>query len=91
MNRVRACNVRNIAQFSIEQPLYTWILVLVCFVGGLIGIDRVGRLEDPAFPIKQVLVVTSYQGASAREVEMEVTDVVEAALQELPYIDNITS
>ena len=74
----------NIARFAIEQPLYTWLLILTCLIGGIVGIDKVGRLEDPNFPIKTVLIVTRYDGASAVEVEQEVTDVIEAAIQELP-------
>ncbi len=57
----------------------------------MVGIETVGRLEDPKFPIKTVLIVTQYNGASAREVEQEVTDVIEAAIQELPYVDELTS
>ena len=83
--------MQNIAKFSIDRPIYTWMLVFACLAGGFVGIDRVGRLEDPAFPIKNALVITSYPGASAQEVEQEVTDVIEAALQELPYIDEMTS
>lgn len=81
----------NIARFSIERPLYPWLLIVGCLFGGAYGIDSVGRLEDPAFPIKIALVLTEYPGASAREVEQEVTDVVEAALQELPYIEELVS
>jgi multidrug efflux pump subunit AcrB len=81
----------NIARFAIEQPLYTWLLILTCLIGGIVGIDKVGRLEDPNFPIKTVLIVTRYDGASAVEVEQEVTDVIEAAIQELPYVDELTS
>lgn len=84
-------NIGSVAAFAINKPLYTWILVMACLVGGLVGIDSVGRLEDPAFPIKTVLIITTYQGASALEVEQEVSDVVEAALQELPYVDELTS
>ncbi|MBV1876621.1 MAG: efflux RND transporter permease subunit [Pseudomonadales bacterium] len=83
--------MENIANFSIEKPLYTWMLILACLFGGYIGIDKVGRLEDPVFPVKHALVITTYAGASAEEVEQEVTDVIEAALQELPYIKKSTS
>jgi multidrug efflux pump subunit AcrB len=83
--------MRDIATFSIERPLYTWLLILACLFGGLYGIDTVGRLEDPEFPIKNAFIITAYPGASALEVEQEVTDVVEAALQELPYLDTLTS
>ncbi len=81
----------GIARFSIERPLYTWILVLACISGGIVGIDSVGRLEDPVFPIKTAMIITAYDGASATEVEQEVTDVIEAALQELPYVEDLTS
>ena len=81
----------NIAKFSIERPLYPWLLILACLIGGAVGMDRVGRLEDPDFPIQLVLIVTEYPGASPEEVEQEVTDVVEAAMQELPYVYEIAS
>ena len=81
----------NLAQLSIRYPLYPWLVMLTCLVGGLYGIDNVGRLEDPKFPVKQAFVITAYPGASAVETEQEVTDVVEAALQELPYVKHITS
>ena len=41
--------MNDIARLSIERPLYSWMLVLLCIVGGVIGIDTVGRLEDPVF------------------------------------------
>lgn len=81
----------NIAHLSIQRPLYPWILLLACLFGGLYGIDSVGRLEDPPFPLKIALIVTPYPGASAEEVEQEVTDVIEASLQELAQIDELES
>jgi multidrug efflux pump subunit AcrB len=67
------------------------MLVIACLLGGLWGIETVGRLENPQFPIKNAYVITPYPGASAREVEQEVTDRIEAALQQLPYLEVITS
>jgi multidrug efflux pump subunit AcrB len=81
----------RIAQWAIERPLYPWLIMAACFFGGLYGIETVGRLEDPNFPIKTAYIITSYPGASAVEVEQEVTDVIEEALLELPYIDHIIS
>ena len=81
----------RIARFSIERPLYTWLLIATCIFGGAWGIDTVGRLEDPTFPNLTALAITPYPGASAEEVEQEVTDVVEAALQELAYIKDCLS
>ncbi|HIL96356.1 MAG TPA: efflux RND transporter permease subunit [Pseudomonadales bacterium] len=83
--------MKNIGQWSIENSLYPWMIVFACLAGGIYGIDNVGRLEDPAFPISNAYIITMYPGASAMEVEQEVTDVIESALQELPYLDTVTS
>jgi len=83
--------MRNIASYAIDKPIYTWLLVFCCLAGGYVGIETVGRLEDPAFPYSNALIVTTYTGASAEEVEQEVTDVIEASLQELPYLEEMTS
>ena len=74
----------KLAQLVTDNPLYGWILILVCIAGGIYGIQNVGRLEDPVFPIKWAYIITGYPGASAIEVEQEVTDRIEDALQELP-------
>ena len=52
---------------------------------------NIGRLEDPAFTIKTAVVITHYPGASAQQVEEEVTLPLENALQQLPYLDNVSS
>lgn len=81
----------EIARKAIERPVNTWLLILLCFIGGLWGLDTVGRLEDPTFTIKQALVLTHYEGATAVEVEQEVTELLESSIQQLPQIKRITS
>lgn len=66
------------------------ILFAVLF-GGIIAYNNIGKLEDAEIPIKAATVVTIYPGATAHEVELEVTDVLEKAIQKLENIDNITS
>lgn len=79
------------ASMSIRKPVLTWLLVLVCLVGGLVGYREIGRLEDPAFTIKQAFVFTAYPGATAEEVETSVTEKVESALQQMPQIKRVIS
>lgn len=66
------------------------ILFAVLF-GGIIAYNNIGKLEDAEIPIKAATVVTIYPGAAAHEVELEVTDVLEKAIQKLENVDNITS
>ena len=44
--------MRNIASFISDNPIYGWIIILVCVAGGWHGINNIGRLEDPPFPTK---------------------------------------
>jgi len=81
----------DIARYSIEKPVNTWMIVLLALLGGLWGLSSVGRLEDPAFTIKQAQVITAYPGATAEEVESEVTEKLETAIQQMPQLDKITS
>lgn len=68
-----------------------WLAILLLSIGGVLAFLNIGRLEDPAFTIKTAVVVTRYDGASAQQVEEEVTLPLENAIQQLPYIDNVTS
>ena len=73
-----------------QKAMISTILFAVLF-GGIIAYNNIGKLEDAEIPIKAATVVTIYPGATAHEVELEVTDVLEKAIQKLENIDNITS
>ena len=81
----------RIARGSIERPLPVWIIILICLAGGIWGFLSLGRLEDPAFTIKQAVVETRYPGASAQQVAEEVSEPLESALQKMGEIDRIAS
>ena len=81
----------SIARFSIEKPLITWLIILGSLFGGLWGFTSLGRLEDPAFTIKQVVISTQYPGATAEQVAIEVSEPLESALQKMGEVDKITS
>ena len=81
----------DLARLSIEKPVLTWLIVLTCLLGGLWGFDSVGRLEDPAFTIKEAIVFTPYPGASAEEVEAEVSEYLETAIQQMSELDEVSS
>ncbi|MFC6640990.1 MULTISPECIES: efflux RND transporter permease subunit [Sulfitobacter] len=81
----------DIARLSINRPIYTWIIMLICLLGGIWGFATLGRLEDPAFTIKTAVVVTQYPGASAEEVALEVTEPLESQIQKMSEIKDIQS
>ena len=81
----------SLAAASIDRPVTVWLIILACLFGGLWGLNTVGRLEDPAFTVKTALVFTPYPGADATEVETEVSEVIESALQQMRQLDYVTS
>ncbi len=81
----------DIAKFSIDKKVITWLIVVLFTIGGALSFVNLGRLEDPEFTIKEAMVFTPYPGATAMEVEEEVTDKVEIAIQELQYIKELKS
>ncbi len=81
----------NIATYFITNTTTSWMLLLVLLIGGIVSYLGLGRLEDPQFTIKEAMVFTYYPGASALQVEEEVTAPLENAIQALPYIDYVDS
>src|SRR4029077_15001432 len=60
-------------------------------LGGVVSYQRMGRLEDPEFTIKEALIVTAYPGASAEEVAKEVSNPIESACQQLGQLKRVES
>ncbi len=81
----------NIAQYSIENKVISWMFALLLLIGGAVAFLGLGQLEMPEFTIKNALVVTAYPGASTEQVEEEVTLVIEEAIQQLDAVKHITS
>ncbi|MHA2760909.1 efflux RND transporter permease subunit VmeI [Vibrio harveyi] len=84
-------NVTGIAAYFIRNRVISWMVSLIFLIGGVAAFFGLGRLEDPAFTIKDAMVVTSYPGATPQQVEEEVTYPIEKAIQQLTYVDEVNS
>ncbi|EIA1339175.1 multidrug efflux RND transporter permease subunit VmeV [Vibrio parahaemolyticus] len=81
----------NIAEYSIKNKVISWLFIVILAIGGVTSFLELGRLEDPAFTIKDAMIVATYPGATSKEVEEELTYPLEKEIRKLPYIDRITS
>jgi multidrug efflux pump subunit AcrB len=81
----------NLASWAIRNRVTTLVLGAVMFIGGIQAYGSLARLEDPEFTIKDAIIVTPYPGATAAEVEEEVSDKIEKAIQQLGQLDWIES
>ncbi len=75
----------------LTQKAFLSFTFVALVLGGLISFNSMGKLEDPEIPVKAAVVITTYPGASADEVDREVTDVLEEQIQRLENIDFIES
>ncbi len=81
----------NIAEASIRNKTVTLVFAALLLVLGIWSYLHLPRLEDPEFTIKDALIITPYPGATAQEVEKEVSDVIELAAQQLEQLDRVVS
>lgn len=73
----------KLVKFFLQRKAVTVLLLILVLAGGLFSYVKMGKLEDAPFTIKQALVLTPYPGASPSEVQSQVTDVLEEAIQSL--------
>ena len=79
----------NLSQWAVRHQALVLFLMLAIAVGGLFSYMKLGRAEDPSFTIKQANVTVIWPGATALDMQNQVTDRIEKKLQELPYYDRV--
>ncbi|MEQ1635193.1 MAG: efflux RND transporter permease subunit [Methylococcales bacterium] len=77
----------NLSDWALKHQTLVLYLMLVLTVAGLIAYTKLGQSEDPPFTFKVMLVHATWPGASAGEVEQQVTDKLEKKIQEVPHLD----
>lgn len=75
--------MKKIVAFFLKNRAFAMLILFLVLAGGLYSYFKMGKLEDAPFTIKQALVTTAYPGASPHEVQIQVTDVLEEAIQSL--------
>lgn len=81
----------NLAALAIEKRAITYFGVLLIVAGGVFCYFQLGQLEDPEFSVKTAVITTTYPGASAEQVELEITDRIETKLQEMTELKAVYS
>ena len=81
----------NLTALAIEKKAVTYFALFLLLTAGSASFFALGQLEDPEFSVKTAVITTAYPGASPEEVELEVTDQIEVAIQEMPSVKDIYS
>lgn len=81
----------NLGHWALDNRKLVYFLLVMLTLGGYAAFEGMSKLEDPEIKVKQANVITLYPGASAHEVELEVTDPLEKALRSMPSVKKVTS
>ena len=80
-----------LAEICVKRPVFAWVLVLSLTVVGLYAFGQLGVDRFPNVDIPSVLVTTRLPGAAPEQVETEITDRIEEAVNTISGIDQLTS
>ncbi len=80
-----------LAALCVRQPVLTWVLMLVFIVIGIFGYSSLGVDQFPKIDFPAIVVTTTENGAAPEEIETEVTDKIEGAVNTISGIDELRS
>ncbi len=81
----------GLTAWTLKNRTVAYLLLVLTALGGVAAYRSLGQLEFPAFTIKTAVVLTPYPGATAEEVEQQVTDPIETAVQQLSQVKEVRS
>lgn len=81
----------DISSFALKNKTLIITCLIALVVGGIFAYGNMSKLEDPEIKVKVAVVAAVYPGASAHEVELEVTSPVEKAIRTMPSVGDIES
>lgn len=81
----------DLGKWAFENKKLVYFLVFVLFAGGLYSAYDMSKLEDPEIKVKMAMVVATRPGASAHEMEMEVTEPLEKGIRTIGEVDYVSS
>src|SRR5215468_1299247 len=81
----------NLSEWAITHRALVLFMILLIGAAGLFAYGKLGRAEDPSFTIKVMNIQVTWPGATAADIQTQVVDKIEKKLQELPWLDRVTS
>ncbi len=81
----------NLSDWALRHPALVVYAMLALTIIGMASYTQLGQSEDPPFTFKVMVIRSYWPGASAVEVEQQLTDKLEKKCQEVPWLDILRS
>lgn len=83
--------MRNLSEVSIHNRVLVWYFIILVAIAGIFSYMKLGRMEDPTYTVRTMVVSVAWPGATAEQMQEQVTDKIEKKLQDTPNLDYIKS
>lgn len=83
--------MKNLSELALKNKVLVWYFIVIIAIAGIFSYMKLGRMEDPAYTVRQMVVTVAWPGASAQQMQEQVTDKIEKKLQDTPNLDYIKS
>ncbi|MEH6462181.1 efflux RND transporter permease subunit [Chitinimonas sp. JJ19] len=81
----------NLSEWALKHQQLVLYFIIVFMFAGYFSYTHLGQKEDPEFTFKAMVIQTYWPGASATDMELQVTDKMEKKLQEMSQIEYVRS
>lgn len=83
--------MRNLSETALKNKVLVWYFIVLIAVAGVFSYMKLGRMEDPAYTVRQMVVTAAWPGATAEQMQEQVTDKLERQLQDTKGLDSLQS
>ncbi|WP_010516458.1 efflux RND transporter permease subunit [Komagataeibacter oboediens] len=81
----------NVSRWAVGHPALVSFMMACLFLAGGYGFLHLGRAEDPAFTLKNMVVSAQWPGAGAQQMQRQVAEPLEQGLRDIEAIDVLST
>jgi multidrug efflux pump len=81
----------NLSEWALKNQSIVRYFIVVLALVGILSYRSLGQSEDPPFTFKAMVIHTTWPGATAAEINEQITERIEKKLQELPDLEFLRS
>lgn len=81
----------NVSRWAVGHPALVSFMMIILFLSGFYGFFYLGRAEDPAFTLKNMVVSAQWPGANAQQMQSQVAEPLEQGLRDVEAIDILST
>lgn len=83
--------MKNLSELALKNKVLVWYFIILVAIAGVFSYMKLGRMEDPAYTVRQMVITVAWPGATATQMQEQVTDKLERQLQDTKGLSYLKS